>query len=66
MPKSAIIDELKSVTSSVAAAVDGVENGDWMKVELALFEVQQRTDRLLREISIVRSAMAPPESGADD
>lgn len=28
MSKSAVIDELESVTSGVAAAIDGVENGE--------------------------------------
>lgn len=66
MSKTAFMEELKSVTVSVGAAVDGVDNGDWMKVELALFEVQQRTGRLLREISIVKPAEGTSLSGTDE
>lgn len=66
MSKPVIIDELKSLTVSVGAAIEGVQNGDWLKVELALSEVQERTGRLLREIGIVESVGAPPHSGTDE
>ena len=66
MSKSAIVDELQSVAVSVGAAIEGAENGDWMKVELALFEVQERTGRLLREIGIVKGPRQSSQSGADE
>lgn len=66
MSKVAIVDELKSLTITVGAAIDGVENGDWMKVELALAEVQERTGRLLREISIIQLPSGTPPSVPGD
>lgn len=66
MSKSAIVDELHSVAVSVSAAIEGAENGDWMKVELALFEVQDRTARLLREVGIVKGPHLSSQSGPDE
>lgn len=66
--RGAFSAELKSLTLSVAAAVDGMESNDWMKVELSLAEVQDRTSRLLREISLLRddagaASGLPPSDG---
>ena len=58
MTDPALIDKLKSLTVTLAAAVDGAQNCDLLKVELALAELQKNTDRLLKEIANNRAGRA--------
>ena len=65
MDDGPIIEETVFASASMDVALDAVERGDWHKAEQALLDVQERTGRLLRELSLIaqselRDAPAPP------
>lgn len=63
MPQDAVVSELRAASASLVMATAAAENGDWALAEQGTLDAQERTARILRELSFkLNEAPIPPGS----
>ncbi len=59
-----ILDHLRSTAARMDLTAEAGETGDWVRVELGLREIHERSAALLQEIGIKRLSEMRPENRA--